>query len=595
MILKFLGRGFCIGTLFTASGLLHANTLAEQAPENSNVSTSQFQQALPDIITFSEFVHRVRYFYPSEAVSQTIWSYFLEKTINEMVELPQRERLEYAFAQLKKIAPHISTQPSDLPAVKNNEVARTWVATGARNVTAYERNLESGIFSELVNNVETPKSKIYSDVYGNQPVYWPLYLNSQDSLSGETFRPPNPKQSSLMNPATCMAALSSMWAEIYHFWPYFEQVTVKWEDSHVALLEGCLDDPKNLQSTINIEFKKLQDNHVFIALPNEFRNEGVYQLPIGLDYIESKAIVTSKTDYISLQIEIGDELVSIDGVAVEELIQAATTTIPKSDHAAVLEATTGLTRNYKSPNLVELTFRKPSGETVTTTTATIHQDVIGDFHSHAVAQPLVQELGNGVVRLNVFDIGTQAQVNEAKEALKNAAAIVLDMRGYPRNFMLVREFMGYFSDIETAVGPFYHHSQRAPNQEDIYVHSFKVGVPLNEKLFDVPTVAISSKFNMSAGEHFLMIAQNLNMPIVGEITSGINGDYVFGGVFSGPAYGGIYYFYTGARSDQVDGSKLIGVGIKPDYLVPVTQASTADNVDIQLNKAHQVVLEMLAQ
>ncbi|KID56070.1 hypothetical protein JF50_17375 [Pseudoalteromonas luteoviolacea] len=594
MLSKFLHHAIYAGTLLAMSSASHASLVSEQVFQNSTATKAQLEQALPDILTFNELVHRVRYFYPSEAVSQTRWEFFLEKVIDQMAVLPEQERLAFALAELKNITPHIVTQPSELPVIAHDDVAHTWVATGARNYHVYERNLRSGSMSELFNHIHTPKSKYYNDVYGNQTLYWPLYLDSQESQNGAVFRPEK-RLSTMTNPATCMAAVSYVWAEIYHFWPYFEQVPVNWEDSHITLLKGCLGNFSNLQNIINIEFKKLQDNHVWVALSEMLERRGDYLLPLRVEYIEGKAILTSKTDYLSLQIDIGDELVAIDGKTAGEIIQQAAKTEAVSDHMEEVYAAYGITQNYKSPKLVDLVFRKPTGEIVTTTTATIHKDVIGEFKGNTLERPLIQDLGEGVVRLNVYDIATEAQFNEAKAGLSNAKAIVLDMRGYPRNFFLVREFMGYFSNEATTVGPFMHFSQRLPNQEDVYVNTYPVGIPLNEQLFNVPTVAISSTQNGSAGEHFLMIAQNLDIPIVGDVTAGINGDIIAGWAFGSLANGGIYYLYTGARSDQVDGSKLIGVGIQPDYLVPVTQASIANNVDIQLEKAHQVVLDILTQ
>ncbi|MDK1288274.1 S41 family peptidase [Pseudoalteromonas umbrosa] len=594
MFSSCLYRRIYTGILLATSSTLYANPVIDQSIENNIAAKAQFEQALPDILMFSEFAHRIRYFYPSDAVSGTRWEFFLEEVIHDMVALPEHARLTYALGQLKKIAPYIVTEPSKLPIVKDNDVAHAWAASGAHNFSSYNRDILSGNFSELINDIRTPKSIVYNDVYDNQAVYWPLYLNNQDSQKGQAFWRVM-KKSSMKNPATCMAALSYTWAEIYHFWPYFEQVAVNWQESHSALLKGCLGNPSELTNIVNVEFKKLQDNHLSVRFSEEFTESGDYQLPLQVQYVEGKAIVTSKTDYLSLQVEIGDELVSIDGVMANEIIQQTASTLTSSNHVDKVIAAFGITQHYSSPDLVNLVFRKPDGDVFTTTTATIHKEVIGELKGHSEDRTLVQSLGGGIVRLNLYDIATEAQFNEAKESLSNAKAIVLDMRGYPRNFFLTREFMGYFSDTDTKGGAYMQFLQRLPNQGDTYVYNAHVGLPLNELLFDVPTVAISANLNASAAEHFLMIAQNLNIPIVGDVTMGINGDYMYNWIFGGPFHGGIDYLYTGARSDQIDGSKLIGVGVQPDYLVPVTQDSIVDNIDVQLEKAYELAKQMLIE
>ncbi|MDK2596098.1 S41 family peptidase [Pseudoalteromonas obscura] len=583
-----------VGILLTMTNTSHASDNAGSAVQTEFTDKAKYQAALPDIIEFSEFVHRVRYFYPSEVVSDTQWDYFLEHVISDMVKQPATARMQYAMLELKKVAPYIEVDKGKLPVLDKQGAARTWYNGAARWFYVYERTLLSDKPEELKSSMLTAKSDFYSDIYDSQAVYWPLYLSEQDSLAGKAFKEQK-RNLSLHQPAMCMAALSSIWGEIYHFWPYFEQVDVNWQDSHSVLLQACIDEPGNFETTARRELSKLQDNHLYFGLPEEYSAYGQYSLPIRLQQIENKAILTHKTDYLSQQIDIGDELLAIDDVPVAELVNEMLGTRLRSKHFERSIAIAQLAYTYQSPDLYKLTFKKPSGEIITTTTATIHNKVIDRFYNNQTQPPLIKELGDGVVALRLYDIKEQAHYDAAKERLKTAQAIVLDMRGYPKNFALIRSLLGYFTDAKATIGPFKQFVQRLPNQADPHTLSFDLGVPLNEKLYDVPTVAISQTYNQSSGEHFLMIAQNMDIPIVGEVTAGINGDIMFGTVFSGQANGGVTYIYTASRSDQVDGSKLIGVGIQPDYLVPATQASIVESRDVQMEKATQLVRQALAR
>ncbi|MCF6439140.1 S41 family peptidase [Pseudoalteromonas luteoviolacea] len=592
MTTKYMSFGACALALITISSTSYASNKFAQASSDFVFDKDQYQAALPDILEFSELVHRVRYYYPSHAVSNTQWEDFLEHSISKMVEAPTTQRLETGLSLLKKVAPHIYSNSNQLPTFNDTDVVNTWINIGARTMNGNFRVMQTFEYGSISSWDVTSKRDVYADVYAGQSIYWPLYLEYQQGLSGQAYTSSN-LGTSLASPPKCMAALSMIWGEINHFWPYFEQVPVNWKNSHENLLTACTGAAANIEREVQREFTKLQDNHLFIMLPEQFSKFGDYRLPLDLEYIDGKAILSKKTHYLTLQADIGDELIAIDDVSIEDLINAELGKTFRSPHVEKRIAVSRFHRSYKTPELVKLTFKKLSGEIFTTTTGTVHKDVMGPLHDHLPEQPLLADLGDGVVLFRLFKMADEAELEQAVEALKSAKGIVLDMRNYPSNFSLTLRFLSYFTDKLTTVGPFIVAAQRLPEQADSVVLSEPPRLPDTEKLFNVPTVVMSERKNQSAGEHMLMFVQSMGFPIIGEVTSGINGDIMVGEVFKGDNDSAITYVYTSKRSDQVDGSKLIGVGIQPDHLVPVTQLSFATNNDIQLEKARQVLDDMM--
>ncbi|MBQ4837954.1 S41 family peptidase [Pseudoalteromonas luteoviolacea] len=382
-----------------------------------------------------------------------------------------------------------------------------------------------------------------------------------------------------------MAAVSSIWGEIHHFWPYFEQVSVDWESSHVELLNGCLGDIDKLEQVIRTEFTKLQDNHVWVGLPREYRESNFYRLPLDIDHIEGKAIVTNKTSYLTLQAEIGDELISIDGTPTDKLIENYKNQTLKSVHRAEIMATRMLPRLYNAPQLVDLEFKKPDGRVITTSTASIHDNVIGPFNRPAKDGSVIQQLGDGITVFRPHKLSNHDALQTAKLALADSHGVILDMRGYPSNLMLTNQALGMFTDNPLKLGEFSFFIQLLPNREQAFKAEQLSPTPATPQLFNVPIVAMAGRNNQSAGEHMMQWVQSMGIPIVGEVTAGINGEHVHAQLFGGHANGGISFRYTGSLSNQFDGSKLIGVGIQPDILTPITQESIQQSRDIQMQAA----------
>ncbi|TMP27364.1 hypothetical protein CWB99_15310 [Pseudoalteromonas rubra] len=575
------------------AALLLSVLSAPQAKANDETTLlkERYQQALPNIQEFSELVHRVRYFYPNAANSETQWDYFLRHSIREMVKQPEALQLSFALQQLKTVTPLLTTNQSSLPVPGVTDSVNTWYNFGARDYRFYTRRLISGDYQTLSNEGFFPPTPVYTDRYDGIPLYWPLYLPREQANSGSAYTQQE-EQVSLEDPATCMAALSSIWAELTHFWPYFEQVDVDWANSHPRLLGACLKDSQRRTHIMRQTFTKLQDNHLWIGQPKQYRDVQGYSLPISLDYIDDKVIVTNRTPYLTLQVNIGDELLAIEGTDARQLVNSLKDITFTSEHIANSAAARSLPFMYGEPKLIDLTFRTTQGRVINTTTASIHRDVMGPYDRDDTYGPLLRHLDNGVVVFRAVDVTTQEQLQQARDVLQNAQAIVLDMRGYPSNLWFTRSALSLFTDRYTRTGPFVIETQRLPNRALPYQEDIPLTLEDTPKLIDAPVVALSDRTNISAGEHVLQWIQAMNIPIVGEVTMGINGDIMTGSVFGGFQNGGISYKYTGLRADQLNGDKLIGVGIQPDVKVSQTQASIAQKDDIILRKALEVLEQL---
>jgi C-terminal processing protease CtpA/Prc len=111
----------------------------------------------------------------------------------------------------------------------------------------------------------------------------------------------------------------------------------------------------------------------------------------------------------------------------------------------------------------------------------------------------------------------------------------------------------------------------------------------------MPMVVMSSRYSISNNEHVLGYLQSMRIPVLGEATYGINGNITVFHLAGGATRNGLSGYFTGMQVNQHDGSALIGRGIQPDILVPVTAKGLRERRDVQLEAAQAYLEQRLAR
>ncbi|MCB1025968.1 MAG: hypothetical protein KDB79_16350, partial [Acidobacteria bacterium] len=120
-----------------------------------------------------------------------------------------------------------------------------------------------------------------------------------------------------------IAGLSKLWSEVKYNFVNFDLVPdVKWD----ALFVGFIPRVRKTNSTFEYYkvltelIAKLRDGHSNVYMPDELRDQVYSRPPMRADLIEGKVIVTETfSDEISQKgIEIGNEILTIDGVSAKE-------------------------------------------------------------------------------------------------------------------------------------------------------------------------------------------------------------------------------------------------------------------------------------
>ena len=80
----------------------------------------------------------------------------------------------------------------------------------------------------------------------------------------------------------------------------------------------------------------LNDSHVSTFHPSVFDFSEIFVAPVKFEYIENKVIVTATGSSLEADIAVGDEIVSIDGSTIEEILGDAKKTVSHSNDQGLI-------------------------------------------------------------------------------------------------------------------------------------------------------------------------------------------------------------------------------------------------------------------
>ena len=550
------------------------------------------EQLLLDIEEFVKIAHAVQYFYPSEESKNSDWPLFIAESIIELSQTPINERASKGIKLVRQIAPYLTYKQNQLPNIDEQNQASTWRQNSPINEDVYDRTLLTDSYQALQNESYVSNHLFTELDYHQISVYLPLYLPTDTELSGQTYRTLGRWQltQNFMESEVCMASVSSIWASIQHFWPYFSQVTVDWQSSLPHLLSACaVDDFLERRGKIYSEFTKLKDNHINIALPIPEQYLRNRYIPFLYELVEDRAIVVRVEENQQTGVDIGDEILAINGQEIQAYLERKSDTSLKNDlHRKTVPALSDVFKSSEDP--ITYQVKKADDQIINTqVTPKLISELTNFYGMRYVPRRVeaLEALSDGLYRINVYKVKS-AEARDIKEQLKNAKGVVLDLRRYPEDWHGWQTVLSWFIKRPAINDTLAYCWQGAPNQTDIQIQQISQTINPASDSLDIPVIVLSSRDSQSQNEHSLIFARSGGLTIMGEPTSGINGNIVqldlFGGL-NNTSSSGVTFIYTNMRANRWNGDPLINAGIEPDILLPRTKESIRRQVDNQLAAA----------
>lgn len=565
---------------------------------SQNISQAQ---KVENIKTFAKLYGYVRYFHPSDEAAKMNWNSFALYGCQQVENCSSPDELVKILNILfTPIAPSIKVYKTNeklsfdvntiLPKEIKNYKQIYWQHFGL-NDSSFKKSVYKSI---RINRTDSPAlfdfhpqigECTYKEIgnelscivplclYGNKKYTYPQSdseeLKKLTSIISKMDLTAKDKSLHLAN-------LVITYNVLQHFYPYFDVVKTNWSESFNTALNECYASESVIEyfNTLKKFTAQLKDGHVRVFLKGD---SNLFMPAIKWELIEKKLVIT-KVLSDSIQIPIGSVVEKINGLSSNdylatftEIISAATKS--SFNHRLASESLIG----YKKDSL-ELLITKPDGK----------QDKIklsrylkaSDYRNQIKNKTQVKLLSASpkTIYINI-DEASMDDINNVMPQLKEASAIICDLRGYPNSN---HAFIQHLLKADDTASSW----MRTPKiiYPDYQVsgfsnHSWKLTTKqphLNAKIiFIIDGTAISY------AESFMGFIEGYKLAtIVGEPTAGTNGN-----VNTVYLLGGYQFRFTGMKVVRHNGKQQHGVGILPDVYVEKTIKGIIEGKDEFLDKA----------
>lgn len=306
-------------------------------------------------ITFTRVATDIRYFHPSDAVANTNWDQFMIEGFKKLDQNYNEDLDKYLVNIFKNIAPTVKfndkssvelIEPEKYETFEKFKVFRNYGYEGARKEMGVVYDIYSNQISEISKDILDFMSlsilytKQYNDIVLDLPLIIPVDGANKElnSYNGTPYLIDTEKTSSLSldNKYGCLTGMSKAWGVFQNFFLYFKDINLNWPNELPNLLSVCLESSLSSNKAVlalSRALNKLEDNHVQIYVDNNYKlfsTEPSYTVPVGFSLVNNKVIVSYLED--NKEISLGDELLKIDGIAVDNVIDKYLDTSWESTH-----------------------------------------------------------------------------------------------------------------------------------------------------------------------------------------------------------------------------------------------------------------------
>jgi hypothetical protein len=380
-----------------------------------------------------------------------------------------------------------------------------------------------------------------------------------------------------------LLGLFRVWNVIHYFFPYKELMDRSWDSILTEFIPrfADADDPDDYGLLAHELAAQLQDSHVGVsggpaskAAANRIGAASPFILLIPL---RAEMVVAAVDEALKSNVHVGDVVLAVDGeptagrIAFMKRYRSAST-----PHALLYNVRWGLLHGPLDAT-AKLSLRAPDGtvryenlpRTLTPDRGASPAEVAAWVRLNVELERKTAVYSALPAGYGYFDLARLSiqQVNAAFEAVKHTPALILDMRGYPKDTMWLIASRLTDKPVKGVATGGYPCWFSGPDQR-IIVPSTSVLEPSPLWKFTERIVVLIDGNAMSASETACCLFEEAakgRITFIGTPTVGANGM-----VTSTSMPGGITLRFTGYDARHLDGRQLQRVGIQPDIRVEPT-------------------------
>ncbi|MBI9053928.1 MAG: hypothetical protein JEY96_08940 [Bacteroidales bacterium] len=373
------------------------------------------------------------------------------------------------------------------------------------------------------------------------------------------------------------------WTIVKYFYVYKDLLTTNWESSLEKYLVSAqkTKSDKEYYELIQEMMSCLNDSHVSTFHPSILDYSKIFVTPINFEWIDGKVLVTGIDSSINADINIGDELLSIDGLSISEILEKEKRKISSSNKQGLIA--TVINPGYfigASGSLMKLGISDGKKQRNIELPRTTYIFQFMGFGENRDAHKIFK---SNIGYLNLALITEASELETKLLSMKNTEGLVIDLRNsYPTadygKFlqMLCSEKINARIDEVPIV------SAQNSNIKQIEITEI---VPDTSFSYNKPIVVLIDKTMISRPEDIAIALKALpNTIFVGEQTQGTDGE-----IAKIHLPGGGETSFTGQRIQFGNGDVFQGIGIIPDVVVSRTAEGVKRNEDEILTKGLEVL------
>ncbi|MBX3042803.1 MAG: hypothetical protein KIT33_12880 [Candidatus Kapabacteria bacterium] len=303
-----------------------------------------------------------------------------------------------------------------------------------------------------------------------------------------------------------------------------------------------------------------------------------YSFPFVLRYINDRVLVSNVVD-TTLNLSYGDELVSIDGIPINNILNNIIHIIPGNNNSLkILKALTEIRSGNKDSEAI-LKFRKSDG-------SEIEDKYKRNFLMQNVFEfrpPAIAELDSGYVYIDLTEMN-DVRLRDYIEPLSERKGLILDLRG----FTSVSEYLlAFFKTGELSTPKWSVPVYTFPNHHELTNIEFGgKDISGNGKLSDKKLIFLIDEKTTGYAEAIISMAKaNKIGQTLGQPTSGYASESI-----AFRLYGNMGVSFAGLMvNSPEEGKAIFGSSIQPDILMDYEVTNLAVEYDNFILKALELI------
>lgn len=373
------------------------------------------------------------------------------------------------------------------------------------------------------------------------------------------------------------------WTIVNYFYPYTAQMTTDWDvslEKYLQLSQNTSSD-KDYYTLIQEMMATLNDSHVSTFHPSILNFSEIFVVPVQFDWIEDKVIITAIDTSVTSDINVGDEITSINDLSIKNLLENEAKKISHSNRQGLLS--TVINPGYfTGPLDSKVKFGIKSNGKIKTVEIP-RSMYIFQFMGFGDNRQTSTSFENGIGYLNLAALSNTSALENELIKMKDTESLIIDLRNsYPTADY--QRFLQMLTQKEVAtrisIVPVVSATQAKVFQNDITTIK-----PISSFSYKKPIIVLIDKTMISRPEDIAIALKSLpNVRFVGEQTQGTDGEMT-----KIDLPGGGETSFTGQIVKFGNDDNFYRTGLIPDIEVKQTINGIKQSKDEVLEKALEIL------